>query len=253
VRELMTNYGKIDILWYDMNFPMDGAGWQSWELNRKVLQWQPDIVINNRSGIAGDFATPEQNTQASKGDWESCMTLNDNWGYTVNDDNWKTPATVIKNLLRCAQDGGNYLLNIGPAGDGSVPETSQRILESAGEWMKRNGQSIYESRKSWVNLSNGALFTRKNNTIYVHLTSWPGKSITIGGIIQKPKWARLLVSGRDVTAELKGSQLIFSGLPTSPPDHPVTVMAAEFESAPVQNALANRIIYAVLGGGPTSQ
>jgi len=101
-----------------------------------------------------------------------------------------------------------------------------------------------------VNLASGALFTRKNSTIYIHLTSWPGKSITIGGIEKKPKWAKLAVSGKNLDIAQKGTQLIFSGLPETPPDDPVTVIAAEFESAPIQDSLANRIVYAVLGGGP---
>jgi len=250
VRELMTSYGKVDILWYDMAYPLDGAGWETRRLNERVLEWQPDIVINNRSGAPGDFSTPEQNTQATKGDWESCMTLNDNWGYTPGDDNWKTPTTVLKNLIKCGQDGGNYLLNIGPAPDGSVPEASMQILRSVGAWMGRNGSAIYGSRRSWVNLATGALFTRTGNTINVHLTSWPGTSFTIGGIHQPPKGARLLASGRRVDAILKGSQLVLSGLPSQAPDRPLTVIAVDFEEAPVQKSLANRIVYDVLGGGP---
>ncbi|HYK88860.1 MAG TPA: alpha-L-fucosidase [Acidobacteriota bacterium] len=252
VQELMTNYGKIDILWYDMAYPLDGAGWQSRELNRKVLEWQPDIVVNNRSGVPGDFATPEQNTQASKGDWESCMTLNDNWGYNLTDHNWKTPVAVLNNLIKCSQDGGNYLLDIGPKADGSLPEPCTTILQSVGEWMQRNGSAIYGTRKCWVNLVNGALFTRKDNTIHVCINAWPGTTLIIGGIDKKTKSAKLAVSGRSVEATVKGSQLILSSLPAQPPDKPIAVIALEFDSAPIQNSLANRIVYDVLGGGPES-
>jgi alpha-L-fucosidase len=250
VRELMTNYGKIDILWYDMAFPLDATGWQSRELNQKVLEWQPDIVVNNRSGTAGDFSTPEQNTQASKGDWESCMTLNDNWGYNAVDENWKTPAAVLNNLIKCSQDGGNYLLNIGPKADGSIPEPTTRVLQSVGDWMQRNGSAIYGTQKCWVNLANGALFTRKSNTIHVCINAWPGTTMIIGGIDKKPKSAKLAVSGKDVGVTVEGSRLILSGLPAQPPDKPVTVIALEFDAAPIQNSTANRIVYAVLGGGP---
>ena len=252
VKELMTNYGKIDILWYDMAFPIDAAGWQSRELNHKVLGWQPDIVINNRSGIPGDFATPEQNTQAAKGDWESCMTLNDSWGYNTIDDHWKTPAAVLNNLIKCSQDGGNYLLNIGPKADGSIPDPTTRILQSVGDWMQRNGSAIYGTRKCWVNLANGALFTRKDNTLNVCINAWPETTMIIGGMDKIPKSAKLTLSGKSVEATMKGSRLILSGLPAQPPDKPVTVIALEFDSAPVQNSTANRIVYAVLGGGPES-
>lgn len=178
------------------------------------------------------------------------MTLNDNWGYTPRDDNWKTPATVLGNLVKCGQDGGNYLLNIGPAPDGSVPEPTVRILQSVGDWTRRNGPAIYGSRKSWVNLAMGALFTRTGNTINVHVTSWPGTSFTIGGIHEPPKGARLLASGKRVGAVLEGSRLVLSGLPAQAPDQPITVIAVDFDKAPVQNSLANRIVYDVLGGGP---
>jgi alpha-L-fucosidase len=129
VRELMTNYGKVDVLWYDVNWPLDAQGWESERMNEMVFKLQPDIIVNNRNGLPGDFATPEQRIEAAKGQaWESCMTMNDSWGYHQADDNWKSPKTVVRNLITCARQGGNYLLNIGPKPDGSVPEESVKIL-----------------------------------------------------------------------------------------------------------------------------
>src|SRR6202451_505848 len=122
LREILTNYGKIDILWYDVAFPLDAEGWQSEKMNKMVLELQPDIIVNNRNWLTGDFSTPEQTPEAAKGDWESCMTLNDSWGYTAADDNWKSPQRIVRNLGECARDGGNYLLNVGPKPDGSIPE-----------------------------------------------------------------------------------------------------------------------------------
>ena len=101
-----------------------------------------------------------------------------------------------------------------------------------------------------MNLGNGALFTRKGNTIHVCVNAWPGTTMIIGGIDKKPKSADLEVSGNDVEVTVKGSRLILSGLPAQPPDGPVTVIALEFDAAPIQNSTANRIVYAVLGGGP---
>src|SRR5256884_4820226 len=110
VKELMTNYGKVDVLWYDVAWPLDAKGWESVEMNKMVRSLQPDIIINNRSKIPEDFDTPEQHIEASLNrPWESCMTLNDSWGYHAADNGWKTPTTVIKNLITCARDGGNYL------------------------------------------------------------------------------------------------------------------------------------------------
>ena len=117
IRELMTHYGKIDILWYDVNLPLTPEQWESERMNKMVFELQPDILVNNRNGLEGDFSTPEQNVEADKSGhaWEACMTLNDSWGYSSADDNWKTPRAVLRNLVNCAREGGNYLLNIGPS------------------------------------------------------------------------------------------------------------------------------------------
>ena len=111
IRELMTNYGKIDILWYDGIWPLDAKGWESEKMNRMVYSLQPDIIINNRNKLPGDFSTPEQQIVAEKGGraWESCMTMNDSWGYHKADDAWKSPKTIVRNLITCAGSGGNYL------------------------------------------------------------------------------------------------------------------------------------------------
>ena len=242
IRELLTNYGKIDILWYDVAVPLDAAGWESEKMNQMVLQLQPDIVVNNRNWLAGDFSTPEQTVEATKGDWESCMTLNDSWGFTTADDNWKSPQRVVRNLVQCCQDGGNYLLNIGPKSDGSIPEPSVRILTAVGRWMEKNSGAIYGTQKSQVTLSNIAGFTRKGNTLYAHVYFWPGSEATLGGISAKPKSAKLLASGKEVAFTHAGTQLTFKDLPTQAPDEPVTVIVAEFDSEPTQKSLAGRVI-----------
>jgi len=115
VRELMTNYGKIDILWYDVNWPLTPEQWEAAEMNRMVRELQPDIIINNRTGLPEDFSTPEQHVRGEPEGraWEACMTMNDSWGYHKADDAWKTPKRILRNLITCARDGGNYLLNIG--------------------------------------------------------------------------------------------------------------------------------------------
>ena len=123
VRELCTNYGKVDILWYDVNWPLSVEGWEAAKMNAMVRSLQPDIILNNRSGLPEDFGTPEQHIVPERGGrmWEACMTMNDSWGYTPIDKNYKTPAQVVGMLRQVAAGGGNLLLNIGPAPDGSVP------------------------------------------------------------------------------------------------------------------------------------
>jgi alpha-L-fucosidase len=114
VKELCSNYGKLDILWYDVAWPLSAEGWESVKMNKMVRQLQPDILINNRAKIPEDFTTPEQKIQAFAEPWESCMTMNSSWGYQKADDDWKTPRTIVRNLVTCARGYGNYLLNIGP-------------------------------------------------------------------------------------------------------------------------------------------
>jgi alpha-L-fucosidase len=237
IRELLTNYGKIDILWYDVAWPLDPAGWESEKMNQMVFQLQPDIIVNNRNKLPGDFSTPEQRIQAEKEGraWEACMTMNGSWGYHQADDDWKTPKTVLRNLVTCARGGGNYLLNIGPRGDGSIPEESVRILSAVGRWMDKNGQAIYGTDPCSVGRSNYASFTRKGNTLYVHVHFWPGDTVTIGGLRTKVRSARLLASGKQVDFQQDEFRVRFTGLPQKPPDDPVTVIEAQCDSEPAQD------------------
>jgi alpha-L-fucosidase len=240
IRELMSNYGKIDILWYDMPVPLDAGGWRSEEMNRMVLQLQPDILINNRNLLLGDFSTPEQSTQAAKGDWESCMTINDSWGYLAGDHNWKSPQQLLQNLVECARDGGNYLLDIGPLADGSVPDPAVERLHAMGKWLQRNSEAVYATQRCRFPHGNIGVYTRRGNTLYVIIYFWPGETMTVGGVKCKVKSARFLATGEPVSFTKKGSQLVFSPLPPKAPDEPLTVIAVECDSEPIQDALSSK-------------
>lgn len=237
IRELMSNYGKIDVLWYDVSWPLDVNGWESVRMNDMVFELQPEIIVNNRNKLHGDFSTPEQKIVAATDGraWEACMTLNDSWGYQRADDNWKSSRTVIRNLIQCARDGGNYLLNIGPKPDGSVPAESVRILSEVGEWMQTNGHTIYESDVCQVRRSTYASFTRKGNTLYMHVYFWPGEYVAISGLRTRVKSAHLLKSGTEVKFTQDDYQTKLTGLPERAPDSPVTTIALECESEPVQD------------------
>ena len=176
IRELMTNYGKIDVLWYDVDSPLTPEQWESERMNQMVFQLQPEIIVNNRNGLDGDFSTPEQHIEASKEGraWETCMTLNDSWGYNRGDDSWKTPKEIASNLATCAAGGGNYLLNIGPKPDGSVPQESVDVLDKVGEWLDTNGNAIYMTDRGSFPAAPNTQFTRRGNTLYVHQKYWPG-------------------------------------------------------------------------------
>ena len=235
VRELLTNYGKIDILWYDVSWPLTKEGWESEKMNAMVFQLQPDIIVNNRNGLDGDFATPEQRIEAANRAWESCMTMNDSWGYQAADDAWKNPKTIVRNLVTCAHGAGNYLLNIGPKGDGSIPEESVRILTAVGKWMDRNGQSIYRTDNCQPRRSNYAGFTRDGNTLYMHVHFWPGETVALAGLMNRVKSARLLATGKEVKFEQEEFRVRFVGLPSKPPDEPVTTLAIELDGEPRQD------------------
>jgi alpha-L-fucosidase len=237
IRELLTNYGKIDVLWYDVAWPLDAKGWESERMNQMVFQLQPEIIVNNRNKLEGDFATPEQKIVAETNGraWESCMTLNDSWGYQRADDNWKSSRTIVRNLISCVRDGGNYLLNIGPKPDGSIPEESSRILNEVGAWMQTNGHTIYESDLCQVRRSNYASFTRIGNTLYMHVHFWPGEYVAISGLRTRVKSARLLKTGTEVKFTQDDFQTKFTGLPEKAPDYPVTTIEIECESEPTQD------------------
>jgi alpha-L-fucosidase len=237
IHELLSNYGKIDVLWYDVHWPLDAKGWESEKMNQMVFALQPDIIVNNRNDLPGDFTTPEQTIKAEEGGraWESCMTLNDSWGFQRADDNWKTPRTVIRNLITCARDGGNYLLNIGPEPDGSIPPESVRILSEVGQWMKTAGQTIYGADPCKVARSTYANFTRKGNTLYMHVHFWPGSDVSISGLRQKVTSATILKTGQRVMVSQDGFRTLLTGLPATAPDSPVTTLVLECDGVPVQD------------------
>jgi alpha-L-fucosidase len=235
IRELLTNYGKIDVLWYDVAWPLDAKGWESEKMNAMVFQLQPDIIVNNRNKLEGDFSTPEQRIEAAKNAWESCMTMNDSWGYQKADDDWKSPKTIVRNLITCAHDTGNYLLNIGPKPDGSVPEESVRILTAVGKWMERNGQAIYRSDTCQPRRSNYASFTRTGNTLYMHIHFWPGDTPVIGGLRSRVKSARLVAGGREIKFEQDEFRVRFPGLGEKALDDPITTIAVECDGEPRQD------------------
>ncbi|MGP8156791.1 MAG: alpha-L-fucosidase [Candidatus Acidiferrales bacterium] len=237
IRELMTNYGKIDVLWYDVAWPLDAQGWESDRMNQMVFQLQPDIIVNNRNKLPGDFSTPEQQITASQEGraWESCMTINDSWGFQRADNDWKSSRRILQNLISCARDGGNYLLNIGPHADGSVPLAEVRVLTEVGEWLRRNGDSIYESDLCQPRRSNYASFTRKGNTLYMHVHFWPGDYVAITGLMAQVKSARMLSTGHEVKFQQDRFRVRLTGLPVEAPDYPVSTIAIECDAEPTQD------------------
>jgi alpha-L-fucosidase len=243
VKELLTSYGKIDILWWD------GGGWYS--VNRKradmiltVTNEYPDLLMNNRLGgdYSCDWSTPEQYIPSTglDYDWETCMTMNDTWGYRSWDHNWKSAESLLKNLIDIVSKGGNYLLNIGPKADGTIPEASVERLKTIGKWMKVNSESIYGTTTSpFENIPWGRC-TKKdagNGTtqLFLHVFDWPedGK-LEVPRILNETEGAFLLGDANRIHRQVNiwGDKLIID-VPVEPPDQICSVVRLDIKGGPV--------------------
>ncbi|MFH1475909.1 MAG: alpha-L-fucosidase [Verrucomicrobiota bacterium] len=263
VRELMTNYGKIDYLWYDdfcdrlwvqdgepISSTMEAGGspeipklWRSKQLNQMVRSLQPQIMINNRSGLEEDLDTPEQAIAVSKPGraWEACMTMGDfcGWGYIKNNPNFKTTTQLIQNLATTASGAGNYLLNIGPKPDGTVRAEEVTRLKAIGKWMRVNGESIYGSERlpdRWGGVWGCGMLgtaTVRGRNAYLHIFRWPGETVAVSGIKNKVLSAIIMATGRKAKIEqTKDGRLFLKGLPKEPPDRSDTVIKLKLEGKP---------------------
>ncbi|NLV73991.1 MAG: alpha-L-fucosidase [Chloroflexi bacterium] len=249
VRELCTNYGKLDILWYDVSWPLKSpALWESVKMNAMVRELQPDILINNRSQLDEDFGTPEEEVRAAEGgrDWEACMTFNGSWGYMPSAIDWHSTRSVISMLRTAAGGKGNLLLNIGPAPDGSVPAEAYERLEPVGKWLKDNGEAVYGEvddarHMEWMPTGQ---WTIKGNTAYYWCNRWAGSTLTIGGLKSKVLRASLLPGGEALCFDQQENRLMIGGLPEISPDPyaGVAVIKLDFETPPEQKLGAGCVV-----------
>ena len=207
VEELVTNYGKLDILWFDFSYDnMCEDTWKAEELIRMVRKHQPDVIIDYRlegSGerngsivtdhpniYSGDFASPEmiippggmKDLNGKPIPWELCATMNNHWGYCYYDHTYKTSQTIIRKLVECVSKGGNFILNVGPDAKGRIPKESQEILTQVGEWMEQNGESLYECGISEYDKPEWGRYTQKGNTVYAHIYETPLGALPLYGI-----------------------------------------------------------------------
>lgn len=207
VKELVTNYGKIDILWFDFSYDdMCGEKWKATELIKMVRKYQPDVIIDNRlegSGedhgsiatanpliYSGDFASPEQiippeGVRDELGEmipWELCATMNNHWGYCNFDHQYKSPEMLIRKLVECTSKGGNMILNVGPDAKGNIPKESVKILKEIGQWMKKNQESVYGCGICELPKPEWGRYTQKGNVIYAHVYETPLGALPLSGI-----------------------------------------------------------------------
>ncbi len=181
IKELVTRYNP-DIMWFDV--PSDITSRQSFEILKIVRRNAPECIINDRISnehkkkklIMGDYYTPEQYIPTDLDmNFETCMTLNENWGYCYYDNNWKDAGTIIQNLIMNVSAGGNYLLNVGPDAHGNIPPKAVQILKIAGNWLKQHGEGIYGTEKSPVGMVfyRNAYCTAKPGKLFIHMFDWP--------------------------------------------------------------------------------
>ncbi|WP_246197625.1 alpha-L-fucosidase [Chitinophaga agrisoli] len=237
VKELLTNYGNVAVLWWDT--PTNMTDEYAEKLNA-LLSLQPAIITNDRlkrPNFPGDYKTPEQkipNLHELDGrDWETCMTMNGSWGYKRADNKWKSTETLVRNLVDIASKGGNYLLNVGPTAEGEFPEGSINALQHVGAWMKVNGEAIYGTQASPLAPLDWGRCTRKtsgNNTIlYLSVFNWPtdGK-LTVPGVSNKVMAAKLLANGTALKTT-KTTDGLSIQLPTQAPDAVASVIRLQLE------------------------
>jgi alpha-L-fucosidase len=231
VREILTNYGDIAVLWWDTPTNMNK---KRADVLRPLIHLQPGIITNNRlgGGYRGDFSTPEQHIPATglDYDWETCMTMNGTWGYKSYDHDWKSTETLIHNLVDIASKGGNYLLNVGPTSEGLIPEPSVIRLKEIGKWMKVNGESIYGTTASPIGKPVWGRCTAKAGKLYLHVFEWPaGGILEMPGLKDKIKKAYLLANKNKLIVTHENGKAIILAPDDTPLDPINTVVVLEIK------------------------
>jgi len=253
VRELLTNYGKVDMLWLDFSYPGEnGKGhndWDSEKLIKMVRELQPGILVNDRLNLenyddAWDFTTPEQykvskwpEVNGKKVPWETCQTFSGSWGYYRDENTWKDTKQLLVLLIESVSKGGNLLLNVGPTARGMFDERAQSRLSAMGDWMKLNNRSIYgctQAPEEFKAPDNSLLtYNPKTNRLYIHLLDYPLQNLSLQGYSGKIKYAQFLHDASEIkitdrteygTQEGKTDGVINLSLPVIKPNVEIPVI-----------------------------
>ena len=244
VRELLTGYGAIGILWFDGggSFKQEGESARAalvhaQEVIDLIHELQPRCLVNNRLGLPADYGTPEQKIPGGRqtNSFEVCMTLNKHWGYNKHDNDWKSSRQIIQNLVDIASKGGNYLLNVGPTSEGLLPAPSVERLKEVGQWMKVNGEGIYGTTVSpFKDLAWGRCtkkVTADGATLYLHVFEWPSDGkLVVPGLTNTVESARLLADRHQLAVAGSPDGLVVT-LPAAAPDRVSSTVVLKVKGA----------------------
>ena len=256
--ELVTKYGPVDVIWWDYSSrQVQGESWKAKGLMKMVKKHQPQVIMNNRlfaknkTGGAtaagfdlshGDFITPEQKIPATGlggVDWETCMTMNGTWGYSAHDKNWKSSTTLLRNLIDIASKGGNYLLNIGPMADGTVPDESIQRMNEIGAWLKVNGEAVYGTNANPAGKVKWGRITSKPGVLYLHVFNKTGKINVPVELIGKGTARALADNDKKLLPIKAGANEIEIDLSEVKFTDPATVIVLEGKVEPIAGIRAN--------------
>ena len=242
VKELLENYGDVAVIWWDTPTNMTDAFAEKF---KALLDKYPQIITNDRlkrPNFPGDYKTPEQRipdpSELDNRDWETCMTMDDSWGYRKinrdSDRSWKSTETIVRNLINIASKGGNYLLNVGPTSEGEIPPQSITRLREVGQWMKINGEAIYGTLRSPIEKPAWGYCTLKNNknnsTLYLSVIEWPANGELLVEGLNAPARSAVLLDGKlGLKTKLSPKGLIVY-LPKTAPDKIASVVKVEMKN-----------------------
>jgi len=244
VRELLTNYGKVDIIWFDFSFPnaklgnLRGKGREDWEsekLMAMVRELQPHIIVDNRLDLPkemADVVTPEQYQPVSwvhvDGEpvvWEACQTFSGSWGYYRDEMSWKSPQQLVQMLVNSVSCGGNLLMNVGPTARGYFDPRAEAALEAYADWMKLHQRAIYGCSQSEFQAPGDVRYTQdyKTNRLYAHIFNWPFKHLHLPEMADKIEYAQLLSDASEIKMTTNDASTLHTNMTVDTPPGTVTL------------------------------